>query len=227
MRPLTDRLPKCMLPLGNRPLLAYILEHLQRHKFADIFINLHWRPDVIRDCFGDGADFGLRIHYLHEKQLSGTAGPVRKLESDLADDRFLVLYGDNFTDLDLTHLIAFHDGTGAELTVALHQETPTDLAEKSVVETSADGRLVSFVEKPRPEELTSEWSSAGIYVFKPSIINAIPQGRTYDIGHDLIPLLLRTDRRVYGYKSDFYLVDIGTPLGYSRASEDVLASRLR
>ncbi len=226
MRPLTGRWPKCLLPVGNRPLLAHILAHLRRHNFTDVFINLYWHADMILEAIGDGEDYGLRTHYLREDQLSGTAGPIRKLAAALSHERFLVLNGDNLTDLDLTCLISFHERAGAEVTLALHREDLADLAEKSVVETSEDGRILRFIEKPATTELFSNWSNAGIYVFAPSIIDAIPEGRPYDIGHDLIPSLLRANRRVYGFKSDFYLVDIGTPRGYARASEDLLAGKL-
>lgn len=226
MRPLTEGQPKCLLPLGGRPLIAYILDLLSRHGVREVFVNLHWRGGDVRDAIGDGREFGLRIDYLDEEQLSGTAGPVRKLARQLRDDRFLVLNGDNLTDLDLTALTAFHQDTGAELTVALHREEPADLPEKSVVETDADGLITSFIEKPNAGQLFSDWSSGGVYVFEPALIDLIPEGRPYDIGHELIPVLLRERRRVFGFKSDFYLVDIGTPEAYARADKDLVAGRV-
>jgi NDP-sugar pyrophosphorylase family protein len=226
MRPLTRETPKCLLPLGGRPLMAHILELLKRHGFQEVFINLHWHAAAIQESIGDGRSFGLGIHYLQEEKLSGTAGPIRKLAADLGSDRFLVMNGDNFTDLDLTSLIAFHRNAVAELTVALHRENPADLPEKSVVQTDWDGRITSFVEKPDPAELFSEWSSGGVYVFEPALIPCIPERRSYDIGHDLIPSLLRDGRRVFGFKTDFYLVDIGTPQAYARAEDDLVAGRV-
>jgi NDP-sugar pyrophosphorylase family protein len=226
MRPLTEERPKCLLPLGGRPLIAHILDLLRRHGFVDVFINLHWHADAIRDAIGNGRSFGLRIHYLAEEELSGTAGPIRKLAADLGDDRFVVLNGDNLTDLDLTSLIAFHHNAGAELSVALHREDPADLLEKSVVQTEIDGHITAFIEKPQPAQLFSEWSSGGVYVFEPGLIECIPEGRSYDIGHDLIPSLISHGRRVFGFKSDFYLVDIGTPTAYARAEGDLVAGRI-
>jgi len=226
MRPLTERMPKCLLPLGGRPVLAHILELLSRHRFSEVFVNLFWHGDAVREAIGDGEAFGQRIHYLQEQELSGTAGPIRKLAHDLRDDTFLVLNGDNLTDMDLTALIAFHRDGGADFTVALHRERLADLPEKSVVDTGPDGRVRSFVEKPGPTQLVSDWSSGGLYVLEPAVIDYIPEGRPYDIGHELIPALLRDGRNVFGFESDFYLVDIGTPKAYARAEEDLVAGRV-
>ena len=226
MLPLTNERPKCLLPLAGRPLMAHILELLRRHGFEEVFINLYWHAAAIRESIGDGRSFGLSIQYLGEEELSGTAGPIRKLASDLGDDRFLVMNGDNLTDLDLTSLIEFHRNAVAELTVALHREDAVDLPQKSVVQTDRDGRITAFVEKPDHAQLFSEWSSGGVYVFEPSLIECIPTDRPYDIGHDLIPSLLTDGRRVFGFKSDFYLVDIGTPQAYARAEGDLVAGRV-
>jgi mannose-1-phosphate guanylyltransferase / phosphomannomutase len=226
MRPLTEEMPKCLLPVGGRPLLTHILELLNRHGIEDVFINLHWHASRIRATIGNGSAVGVDITYLEEDQLSGTAGPIRKLAGHLRDDRFLVLNGDNLTNLDLSALTEFHQDSAAELTIALHREERADLPEKSAVETDADGRIVSFIEKPAPSQISSNWSSGGVYVFESHLIEYVPEGRPYDLGHDLIPLLMSEGRRVFGYKSDFYLVDIGTPQAYERAQEDLVAGRV-
>ena len=224
--PLTEDRPKCMLPVRGRPLIGHTLELLRRHEVGDVFINLYWHPDLIEEYVGDGDAFGLRIRYLRENQLSGTAGPLRKLADELAGERFLLLYGDNLTDLDLTGLVRFHDQSGAELTLALHREDRADLPHKSVVDTAADGRVIRFEEKPSSTDLISLWASAGIHVIEPSVIQIIPEEVPYDIGHDVIPALLRDGRRVFGLKAAFYLVDIGTPQGYARAQADLSGPRV-
>jgi NDP-sugar pyrophosphorylase family protein len=225
MRPLTEEMPKCLLPVGGRPLIAHLLELLERHGIREVFINLHWHAATIREALGDGGAFGVEITYLEEDELSGTAGPIRKLARQLRDDGFIVLNGDNLTNLDISALIAFHRQSGAELTVALHREKREDLGEKSVVETDAAGRITSFIEKPKDAQIATEWSSGGVYVFEPALIGYIPT-RPYDLGHDLLPLLLAESRRVYGYRSDYYLVDIGTPAAYAQAEEDLVAGRV-
>jgi mannose-1-phosphate guanylyltransferase/phosphomannomutase len=144
----------------------------------------------------------------------------------LSDGAFLVLNGDNLTDLDLTSFAGSHENNGAELTVALHEEAENDLPGKSVVQTDDDGRILRFVEKPKPSELFSTWSSAGVYVVAPQVIEMIPAGRPFDFGHDLIPAMLVERRRVFGYKGHFYLLDIGTQDAYARAERDVIAGRV-
>jgi len=226
LRPLTDHRPKCMMPLAGRPLLSYTLDLLRRHGISEAYINLYWHPEAIQQHFGQGEAEGVRLHYLLEAALSGTAGPLRKLRQHLQGEAFLVLNGDNLTNLDLTELVNFHRQARALLTVALHAEEPADLPAKSVVEALPDGRITRFVEKPLPISLFSCWSSAGIYVVEPSVIDLIPEGAVYDFGHDLIPRLLEDGLPLYGYQTDFYLLDIGTPEAYARAEADLRAGKV-
>ena len=225
LRPLTDTLPKCMLPMGDRPLLAHTLDYLCRYGIDEVYINLYWQPRAVQDYFGDGTAHGVKIHFFLETELSGTAGPLRRLSSELACERFLVFYSDNFTNLNIADLLRFHAEAGAELTIALHREAREDLPHKSIAETDGSGRLLRFVEKPRPEALFSEWAGAGIYMVEPSVIERIPAGKRYDFGHEFIPALLRESRPVYGFKEDFYLIDVGTKPAYRRATADYLAGR--
>lgn len=226
LRPLTDHRPKGMLPLAGRPLLSYTLDLLRRHGVFEAYINLHWQPEAIQQYFGQGEREGVRLHYLLEEELSGTAGPLRKLRQHLQEEPFLVLNGDNLTNLDLTELVNYHRRAGGVLTVALHAEEAEDLPAKSVVEVLPDGRISRFLEKPDAASLFSRWSSAGIYVVEPSVIDLIPEGAAYDFGHDLIPRLLADGLPVYGYQADFYLLDIGTPEAYARAQADLEASKV-
>ena len=106
---LTEKLPKPMLPLAGRTMLEYIVSNLARHGFDEIVVNLHFKPDVIRAHFGDGAGFGVRFHYSYEPELFGTAGGVKRMESFLSrDESFLVHYGDVLTDQDFSAMLRFH-----------------------------------------------------------------------------------------------------------------------
>jgi len=214
-----------MMPLAGRPLLSYILELLRRHGVSEVYINLYWHPEAVQQHFGKGEAEGVHLHYLLEEELSGTAGPLRKLRQYLQGESFLVLNGDNLTNLDLAELVRFHRQAGAMLTVALHAEALEDLPAKSVAEFLPDGRITRFQEKPSPDRLSSRWSSAGIYVVEPAVIDLIPEDSPYDFGRDLIPRLLEAELPVYGYRADFYLLDIGTPAAYERAEADVLAGK--
>ncbi len=110
---LVDEVPKPMLPLGQRPMLEYILRHLARQGFDEIAVNLHFRPEVIRDHFGDGSRLGIRLVYSHEPELLGTAGGLKKMAALFTGEPFLVQYGDVVTNQDFNALLGFHRQRGA------------------------------------------------------------------------------------------------------------------
>ncbi len=217
LRPLTATIPKPMLPLADRPLLEHLLDLLRCHGVSEVAINLHHLPQVIPAHFGDGRRFGVRITYSYEERLLGSAGAIKKLEG-LFDETFLVLYGDVLTDLDLTALRAFHGARGAALTMALHQ--PPDLTRCGVVEIDPEGRVLSFREKPAPDEVCSPWANAGVYVVEPEVQRFIPAGQPFDFGADLFPLLLERGLPVYGYATGAYVLDIGSTERYRQAERD-------
>jgi mannose-1-phosphate guanylyltransferase len=118
LRPLTDETPKPMLEVAGRPILEHNVRLLVRHDIRDMVINLHHKPEVIQSHFGDGSAFGARIRYSREPDLLGTAGAVKRVESEF-DETFLIIYGDNLTDCNLGRLIAFHRACGGCATMAL------------------------------------------------------------------------------------------------------------
>lgn len=222
LRPLTDAVPKPMLPVGGRPLVVHLIDLLRSHGVREIAINLHHQPEAISAFLGDGRHFGVRVTYSLEERLLGSAGGVKRMEAFFGDEPFLVIYGDVLTGLDLTALHAFHTSRGAALTMALHQ--PEALNECGVVDLSEDGRVLAFVEKPGPGEEPSRWANAGIYIVEPPVLRQIPPDTPFDFGADLFPLLLERAASLYGYVSDAPVVDIGTPEGYVRA--EAVARRL-
>ena len=220
LRPLTDKVPKPMLELGGRPLIAYLIDLLRSHRVRDIAINLHHKPEVIRAYLGDGSRFGVRVTYSWEDILLGSAGAVKELEG-FFDESFFVLYGDVLTDIDLSALAAFHRDQAACLTIALYQaEDPTHCG---IVKIDGDCRVRSFREKPRPQEVFSPWANAGVYVAEPDILRLIPAGSFFDFGADLIPILLREGLPVRGYVSLSYFLDIGSLGRYRQAQHDLSA----
>jgi len=225
LRPLTLERPKPMLPIGGIPLLGLLLRLLLRHGVRDIAINLHYKPEAVSAYFGDGARWGVRLTYSYEEQILGTAGAVRRLQSFL-DERFLVLYGDVLTDLDLTALSAFHVARQAALTAALYR-VPRPW-ECGVVELDGEGRIRRFVEKPARAQVFSDLANAGVYVMEPGLVGEIPPDTFYDFGRDLFPLLLERGAPIYGYPigpAD-YLLDIGSPDKYEQAQRDWAEGRV-
>jgi mannose-1-phosphate guanylyltransferase/phosphomannomutase len=224
LRPLTWTLPKPMLPVGGRPLLEHHIDLLRAHGVTDITINLHHKPEVIREHFGNGSWFGVRISYSYEESLLGSAGAIKKVESTF-DAPFFILYGDVLLDLDLTTFAAFHRARGAALTMAVcPTEEPTRCG---IALMDEDGRVRRFREKPADHEVFSDWASAGAFVAEPDVLRLVPQHAPFDIGGDLIPRLIDLGWPVYGYAGEGYFLDIGSPERYRQALRDMAEGCVR
>ncbi|MAG37579.1 MAG: nucleotidyl transferase [Dehalococcoidia bacterium] len=220
LRPLTADRPKPMVPVGGKPGLAWIIGWLSHFGVYEIAINLHHRPEAVTDYFADGAQYGVRLTYLLEEQLLGSAGTARALASFL-DRRFVLVYGDVLTTLDLSRLVALHKRSHALATLALY--TVPNPSECGIVSLDAQGRVTRFVEKPPPTAVFSTLANSGIYVMEPDIIASIPPDLVpCDFGHDVFPALLRADRALWGLPiaTDEYLIDFGTPPMYARAQRE-------
>lgn len=224
LRPLTLNCPKPMLPIGDKPLLEHTINWLKRYGFAQIAINLHHRPETITGYFGDGRRWGMEITYSYEENLLGTAGAVRKLQG-FFDETFPVVYGDVLTDLPLDALLHFHQSRKpgnpyGYMTMALyHVPNPTEVG---LVGLDEGGRVISFKEKPRPEEVFTDLANSGILILEPEIIECIPENTFYDFGLHLLPKLLEIGTPIYGWPipTSTYLIDIGTKEKYERAQRE-------
>lgn len=223
LRPLTFDRPKPLVPVCNRPIMAYILDLLDEHRFQEVFVTLGYMPDAIRQAFGDRHG-SLRIHYVVEEAPLGTAGGVAQLR-DRLDSTFLVISGDGLCDFNLTRLIGEHRRTGALATLALTRvEAPL---EYGVVLTDRKGRIRRFLEKPSWGEVFSDTVNTGVYVLEPEVLRGVPGGRTYDFSQHLFPALLRADAPLYGQVADGYWCDVGDPKAYLQANLDMLTGRMR
>jgi len=217
LRPLTDRTRKDMLPLVDRPLLAYTLEHLARHGATNAIVSCGHLPDQIESFFGDRYG-SLELEYAVEDQPLDTGGAIgfagRGLESS-----FFALNGDSLREADLTELVRFHRSTGAKATILL---TPvSDPSRYGLVRTAPDGRVSSFLEKPRPEDIDTDLINAGLYVLEPEVLHLVPSGRAVSIERDVFPRLA-DEGSVYGIALTGYWLDVGTPESYLQAHRDVL-----
>jgi len=214
---LAQAVPKPMLEVGGRPLIEHTVRQLARHGVEDIVINLHTLGLVVKNHFGDGSRFGVRIHYSEEPVLLGTAGGVRKC-APLLDETFLLVYGDNLTTCRFDALVDFHRAHGGLATIALFWRD--DVSAHSAVERLADGRIVRFVEKPSAAEAPSHWISAGVIVFEPRIMSFIPHDRPADFGFDVFPAILRAGEPIFGYEMgpDEGLWWIDTPESHARVT---------
>ncbi|HVG21835.1 MAG TPA: nucleotidyltransferase family protein [Blastocatellia bacterium] len=197
LRPLTDTVSKCMVPVAGKPVLERNVEWLRRFGVTDLIVNLHYLPRAVTDHFGDGSRWGVNITYSFEEELLGTAGAVRKAAS-FFDDAFFVWYGDNLSTCRLDRLWEFHLARGGVAAIALHHRD--DPTQSGIVGLGEDDRVVRFLEKPRADEVFSHWVSAGIYVLEPSVLEAIPREGACDFARDVFPDLMARGERLYGYR---------------------------
>lgn len=196
LRPFTDAMPKCMVPVAGMPVLEHNVRWLRRFGVTDLLINLHYMPQAVRDYFGDGSGWDVSITYSPEERLLGTAGAV-KHAAWFFDAPFFLWYGDNMSTCDLEQLYAFHRARHSTATIALfHRE---DVAASGIVGVDENGRITRILEKPRLEQVFSQWVNAGIYVLEPRVIDYIPADRPSDFGHDIWPALLRAGEPLSGY----------------------------
>jgi len=219
--PLTETMPKPMVPVAGAPVLEHTVRWLARHGVRRIAMNLHHYPERIREHFSDGSRLGVELAYSEEPELLGTAGGVKKLE-DFFDDPFLVVYGDVLTDLDLTGLVACHAAHRGTPHATLALDQRPDAAQAGVVEMDDARRIRRFVEKPGPGQISSPWVNSGVMVLDRALLQAIPAGRFSDFGREILPAWLATGVPLYGWglPSGTFLIDVGTPENYARANSE-------
>jgi len=223
LQPLTDNMPKSVVPVLNRPIMEHTLAYLKQFGIEDIILTLSYLPDVIQDYFGDGSRCGVRLTYCLEKEPLGTAGAVKNAEAYLGNS-FFVLNGDVFTDMDLADMLAFHRSKKAMATISLTWvDNPSAFG---VVETDADQRVKRFIEKPPLAEATTNWINAGTYILEPEVLTHMPANRHYMFEKGLFPHLLAAGIPVSGYPYRGYWMDMGTLEKYFSLNIDLLLSKI-
>jgi NDP-sugar pyrophosphorylase family protein len=224
--PLTKEVPKPLVPIAGEPNSGHLMRYLRSFGIEEIAINVHYLADRIVEAFGDGSQYGVKLHYLHERVLLGSAGGVKQMQSFLGDDTFVVIGCDEITDMRLDALLAFHKKRSAEATIALVEAD--DVSHYGVVIVDEDGRIVDFQEKPPRGTERSKLVNTGVYVFEPSIFDRIPASTFWDFGKNVFPELQRDRAPFYGLRMQgAYWRDIGTPDEYRKATRDVLEGRVR
>jgi len=222
LRPLTCNTVKAMVPIVNRPFFEHLLDYLSTHDVDDIVVTLCYLPDRIESRFGSGSDWGVKLAYVMEETPLGTAGAVKNAEPHL-NGPFFVFNGDIITNIDLRAMLSFHRQRKAQATIAL---TPVeDPSAYGVVETSTDGRVNRFIEKPPRGQAPSNLINAGIYVLEPEILRDVPRGTPYMFERQLFPRLLSEGAAVYAYPTTDYWIDIGTPDKYRQVQYDLLLEK--
>ena len=220
LRPLTNDLPKQMLPIVRVPMIERVVAALGSFGVTEAVLSLGYRPDAFIDAYPDGVCAGVVLHYAVEPVPLDTAGAVRfaALSAGI-DDTFIVVNGDVLTDLNVAELWNFHKSHGAEGTIAL---TPVDDPSRyGVVPIDDDGRVIEFVEKPDPGTAPTNWINAGTYVLEPSVLDRIASDRKVSIERETFPAMV-ADESLYALHSSSYWIDAGTPETYLRAQLDLV-----
>jgi NDP-sugar pyrophosphorylase family protein len=207
LRPLTDFLPKPMMPIANRPVLEHLLRLLHRHDVREVGINLHAEPETIQRYLGDGSALGMSIRWSHEPELLGTAGGTKKLEDLWGRETILVTSGDGLHDIDVTALLGHHRRTSALATLAV--KPVSDPSAYGVVILDRDTRVRGFQEKPTRDEARSDLANCGVYVIEPELLDRIPADDFVDFGRDVWPSLVAAGEPIYGYTTMAYWNDVG------------------
>jgi NDP-sugar pyrophosphorylase family protein len=221
LRPLTLHTPKPIVPIFNRPFLHYQIDLLKQVPgLNEVILSLNYQPRRIEDVFGDGRSAGLPIRYLVEPQPLGTGGAIKFAEPHL-DGPVIVFNGDVLTEIDLNAVLALHRSRKAKATIVLTPvENPTAYG---LVETAPDGAVRRFLEKPKPDEITTHNINAGIYVLEPETFDRIPKDTPYSIERSYFPSLVERGETFVAYVYDGYWIDIGTPEKYTQVHRDIMS----
>jgi dTDP-glucose pyrophosphorylase/CBS domain-containing protein len=209
--PLTEKVPKPMLPVGDRPLLELTIAQLKRAGIKDVNLATHYLPEAISDHFGNGEKFGVRLNYLHEEHPLGTAGGLKQIKDFTRT--MLVINGDILTGVPFDAMLNYHHNYHADLTVGVRKydvQVPFGVVE------CEDVRVTRLEEKPS----LSFFINAGTYLIEPSVCDFIPAGRRFDMT-ELIQKLIEAGRTVVSFPIMEYWLDMGRHEDYAKAQEDV------
>jgi len=227
LRPLTNTLPKPMIQINNKPILEYLILLCKNHGIKEIAINTSYLPEKIKEYFGDGGKFGVKIRYSYEPELLGTAGALNNFR-DFLNETFVVIYGDNITDIDLNKMINYHKEKRGIATLYLYKEKIAD--EKTTpgkVIIDENNKIQEIIEKPSKEEKIKlkkisekrKFTNSGIYVLEPEILNLIPQGFS-DFACDIFSNALKK-WNLYGFQEKCYIREIGQMQRYLKAKQEI------
>lgn len=238
-QPITRMIPKPMMPLIRKPILASIIEHLHRYGINKIMITTSYLAPTIENYLRDGELLGVQIAYSFEGYMAdnsqlrghllGSAGGIKRIQdfSGFFDTTFVAVCGDALIDVDLFEVLDFHYSKKALATVVL-KDVPLNLVSKyGVVKTDETDRVIQFQEKPYPNTAITNVVNTGIYVFEPAIFDDIPSGQCYDIGSQLFPALVEKNAPFYGIKLPFQWLDIGSIPDYWQAIRAILQGQIK
>jgi NDP-sugar pyrophosphorylase family protein len=223
LRPLTLHTPKPIVPIFDRPFLAYQIDLLKQvSEIDEVILSLNYQPRRLEETFGEGAGLGVKLRYVVEPSPLGTGGAIRYAAQGI-DDTLVVFNGDVMTAVDVAAVVRLHRERRARATIVL---TPVENPSAyGLVETAPDGAVRRFLEKPKPDEITCNTINAGIYVLEPDTLDRIPKDTPYSIERGYFPSLVERQETFVAYVDGGYWIDIGTPEKYVAVHRDVFDGR--
>lgn len=224
LRPLTEDIPKPMVPVVNLPMMEHVINVLKKSSVTELIVLLFFQPDKITNYFRDGSDFGVNIQYITPGADYGTAGAVKQGSHLLGDDDdFIVISADIITDIDLSEALTFHRKKGSHATIVLTRvENPL---EYGIVIIDKSGKIIKFLEKPSWGEVFSDTVNTGIYILRKDVLAYIPE-EEFDFSKQLFPGMLASELPLFGFVSGGYWKDVGNLDEYLNVHEDIFARKV-
>ena len=225
LRPISMGMAKTMVPILGRPVLEHLLRLLCKHGITEVCVALDGRQQGIREYFGNGENFGVRIRYCTEEVPMGTAGAVKNCAEWIGGEGVLVIGGDSVCDLDLSEAMEFHRDRQALATIVISSH-PKPL-EYGMVLTDGQGRVERFLEKPAWGQVVTNMVNTGIYILSPAILDRIPEGEERDFGKDVFPALMESGEQLYACAPEGYWRDMGDCESYLECVADALSGKVK
>ncbi len=225
LRPLTDNIPKVMVPFNGKPLLEYHIEQLKKYGITDIFINLHYLPEVVMNYFGDGSLFGVHVTYkIETPEILGTAGGIKNFEDNIHGD-FFVVYGDVFNQIDYERMEeAFYTKDNA---IGMEIIRDTDrLVDSDLVDVDENLKFKKIHPKPHEKIPLSGKGMQAVFILTQKIFSYIPSNTFYMIDNQVLPKVLASSENFYGYECADYMEDVGTFERYDKVVKYLTKSKL-
>jgi NDP-sugar pyrophosphorylase family protein len=217
LRPLTDTIPKPMVPIKDKPLIEWGIENLKRNDIKDIILSIGYKAEIIQDFFKDGKNLGVNISYNIETKPLGTGGAVKDIvKKNNIKEEFALIWGDNLADFDLKEMLTLFKKEKADLVMSL---TPREDVENFGVARLKHNKIVGFVEKPKREEAPSNLINAGAFIVNPKILDMLPDGVS-NIERECFQKISNEDGKVYAFQHKGYWFPTDTLEKYNKAKDE-------
>ncbi|MFH1456357.1 MAG: sugar phosphate nucleotidyltransferase [archaeon] len=221
MKPITEELPKVMVPLAGKPILQHTINHLKKYGITEIILAVGYKAEKVKEYFKDGSEFGVNIKYIEEKVPLGTSGPLQ-LAKEYLTETFVCCNADEIKDIDVVDMYMFHKKNKATATIAL---TTVDDTSKFGVANLQGDKIIEFVEKPKHNP-PSKLINSGFYIFEPEVLNYVPSEGPSMIEYDVFPKIA-AEKKLYGYSFIGYWQELGTMESYAKAIDDIKKGKIQ